>query len=191
MGSDFYFQPGPSSENLNGFFEDVRFRNVNDKILKNAAYDVKSWKTPIPTCKSNETLRRQIRGVLEKRSMGAKDPRFCLTWPVWNLPQDTEFYLIFRNPVAVANSLMKRGNTSTLEQGFALWNQYNKRALPIRKQFKTTVIQYEDLLEQPELAAPDVKNLIDKTLQHNEPESIPGICKPIWDAFYSSKKTQP
>lgn len=193
MGSAFEFMPEPSDENPCGFFENVKFRNVNDRILKNVRYDVKSWKTPIPTCKDTKQLRNEIRGVLEGYTGGVKDPRFSLTWPIWKpyLPKDTTTYLIFRNPSAVAKSLLKRGNTKNMEQGYALWNEYNKRALAIREHFNTTVVQYEDILVTPELVTPDFNNLIDRTLQHNEPQDIPNICKPVWNSLYSCRKTQP
>ena len=43
--------PKPSPENQKGFFGNIRFRTINDRILKDASYKVKPWSTAIPNKK--------------------------------------------------------------------------------------------------------------------------------------------
>jgi len=178
MGEGHFADPG--EDNPRGYFEDQRFREINDRLLKFSRYDVKSWKTPIPPCKTNKTLTRQIRGVLghsREGSWGVKDPRFCLTWEMWWkwLPKDTHVVYVYRNPLAVTSSLIARGNVKTVNEGLLIWTAYNERALPIRKHYKTTFVQYEELLETgriPGISLPDT-SIIDRSLQHHTQDETP------------------
>lgn len=190
MGSEFTFTPEPNEENPLGFFEDVRFRNINDKALKFVGYDVKSWKVDVPTCKANKTLTRQITSLLDKPIMGFKDPRMCLTWPVWepHLQKNTTFIYVYRNPLAVAQSLYKRGNTNSIEHGLKLWQVYNTRALPVRKKFKTIFVNYETILETgqiEQLKIKDINNIIDQNLSHYDGFAVPEMCQEQWNTLVS------
>lgn len=198
MGGDSVFRPKPSTANKKGFYEDIRFRKINDKILKFNRYDVKSWRTDIPTIKGNKPLRREIRDLLGQMGdqVGFKDPRTCLTWHIWQpfLPEDTMILYVYRNPVAVAKSFIKRGDVKTLEHGLELWQIYNQRALPIQDYFDTVFVNYEGVLEQSCISAlgiPDINNLIDLDLRRNPPEDIPVSCVSTWEKLtdYSFKNS--
>lgn len=186
------FKPKPNESNPKGFFEDVYFRNINDNILSFNSYDVKSWNTNIPTITANRPLRKQIKTILGQRSgdYGFKCPRTCLTWHIWEpfLPEDTQIYFIYRNPVAVAKSLNKR-NGLDIETGLELWYIYNESALPIKDHFNTRFVSYEDLLahgSEETLGISDTTNLIDRSLQRNTPEKVVGK----YQELYSTLKIQ-
>jgi hypothetical protein len=183
-------------DNPKGYFEDRRFRKMNDRMLSFSQYDVKSWGTEIPIISANKTHMRQISRLLGasrgKTRRGFKDPRTCLTWHIWRryLPQDTTVVYVYRNPVSVANSLIKRGNITSLLNGLRLWNIYNKRALPIRRHFKTVFVQYEDVLQDgriPSLGIEDTTGLVDTSLHRNKPGNIPDECQQIWATLKKSE----
>ena len=190
-----YFKP-PGKDNPRGYYEDQRFRRMNDRMLKFSRYDVKSWDVRIPTIRGNKTHQGQIWGIVAQNSSktrwGFKDPRTCLTWHMWrqHLPQNTQVVYVYRNPMSVANSLLKRGNIDNLDQGLLLWNLYNERALPIRKHYDTVFIEYESVLSSHTIAPlgiRDTKNLIDTTLFHNKGAEIPESCRVIWETLKNSE----
>ncbi len=84
---------------------------------------------------------------------GWKDPRTCLTLEPWldelrdlNLLTKVRVVYIFRTPLSVANSMVRRGNTD-LESAIALWTTYNHVALQAVDQHRTPCIytSFEDL----------------------------------------------
>ena len=79
-----------------------------------------------------------------------KDPRVSLLLPFWKplLEPPLAAVLIWRDPMAVAESLQRRDNIDPV--GLALWERYNRAALDGLVGVDTYVIQYEDLLKDPE-----------------------------------------
>lgn len=187
MGEGFFREP--ALDNPKGFYEDTRFRDINDSILKFNQYDVKSWGMNIPSCNADKSLYGQIRGVLEdakrRQTWGVKDPRFCLTWHLWykGFPQDTTVVYVYRNPIAVANSLITRGNVETLSHGVTLWTIYNQRALGIRNHFETVFVNYDKVLADigiEQLGIQDTGGLIDTALQTSPGGTIPENTLHVW-----------
>lgn len=151
------WKPQANKENPKGFFEDADFREINEKILKHTEYDVKSWEIFIPDTQVKRGVVNKARRLIEKRNntfdnWGFKDPRTCLTWGLWSylLPQDRQTHIVYvyRNPLSVAHSFIKRGNIDNLEHGFMLWYEYNKRCLDICNEGGLyTAVSYEQVLE--------------------------------------------
>ena len=94
------------------------------------------------------------------RPWSLKDPRMCLTLPVWRSHLEIPVFLfVFRNPVQVAQSLAKRNNLP-LFIGIALWEYYTVKALNGIKGEKVIFIRYEDVMSDPvEATASIYKNL--------------------------------
>lgn len=197
MGDNKTFKPKPNETNAKGFYENIRFRKINDKLLKNSVYDVKSWNTTIPTVKPSKPLRKEIKTLLEEYSskyerFGFKDPRTCLTWEEWSLflkPENTRIVYCYRNPNAVANSLINRGNITSVDIGLKLWQVYNERALPITDTFYTVFVNYDNLLETGKISGIDCQDsIIDTSLRHNNVEEIPESCKDLWNRILEKDK---
>lgn len=116
-----------SKSNPQGHYECRRAVTLNDQILKASGG---TWRRP-PASVLPETLKDQVSSYVKDRSdrglWGVKDPRICLTWPVW-LPILREFDLhvirVNRNPVEVARSLNKRDGIP-LDRGVELAERYN------------------------------------------------------------------
>ena len=127
--SDFY--PPPMKENPKGFYENVRFRRLNDKALAQVGYKVKSWKVPPaePIVPSDNLMAAMAELIEEYHSKfdnwGWKDPRTSLVLDSWleildqyGLKEETRIIQMIRNPVQVRNSMLRRGNKEPREGQF-------------------------------------------------------------------------
>jgi hypothetical protein len=132
MGRDKEFYPPPMKENPSGFYENVRFRRLNDKVLAQVGYKVKSWK-PVPTepiVPDDETMVAMASLIEEYHSefecFGWKDPRTSLVLDSWleilsqyGLKDETRIIHMIRNPKQIANSMRRRGNKEKWKGQFA------------------------------------------------------------------------
>ena len=159
MGSEKTFRPKPLPQNPKGFYENLDFRKVNDRILSHHNYDVKSYSIDIPDVKATGRLRRKMKQLLSKYSTeyqnwGWKDPRTCLTLNLWlnelkglGFLTETRILVVVRNEISVARSLYLR-NELPLEIGLNLWMSYYMRALVAIDQYHVQVMyyRYEDIV---------------------------------------------
>lgn len=125
MGKEGGFYPPPMRENPKGFYENKAFRVLNDQILKDHGYKVKRFDPDVPTMHM-QCIRPDIRERMELliaeynmyQHWGFKDPRTCLTLPVWltmmaamGIPQDELRVLIpCRATDDIVASMRARGN---------------------------------------------------------------------------------
>eukprot|EP01119_Soliformovum_irregulare_P023676 TRINITY_DN8319_c0_g1_i3.p1 TRINITY_DN8319_c0_g1~~TRINITY_DN8319_c0_g1_i3.p1 ORF type:complete len:167 (+),score=32.08 TRINITY_DN8319_c0_g1_i3:413-913(+) len=78
-----------------------------------------------------------------------KDPRMCLTLPVWRKVIKNPFVIVaYRNPIGVAKSLVKR-NQFNFDFSLALWEKYMSAALETSKGLDRICVSYEDVLQDP------------------------------------------
>jgi hypothetical protein len=95
-------------------------------------------------------LRSEFAEVYPEQGWVWKDPRACLTLPVWLAAWDSApvAVMAFRHPLAVAKSLAAR-NQLSLRHGLALWEIYNTQALWNLRGVPTLVRSYDRALEDP------------------------------------------
>lgn len=133
----------PNGGNPDGYWEDVDFVRMNNKLLGLAGG---SWRN-LPPEKSILSLKdkcgSEIKHLIRKkeerardiffrendRLWGWKDPRTVLTIKLY-LPYLTNphFILCFREPLEVARSL-KRTEKVPMQEGINLWREYNRRMI--------------------------------------------------------------
>jgi len=78
-----------------------------------------------------------------------KDPRLCLTFPLWAACLDSvHVVLVTRNPASIAHSLRAR-NHLPFSIGTALWERDIRAAFTSTEQTPRSRIAYEDLLQAP------------------------------------------
>ena len=154
-------------DNPKGFWERSDVMRLNNEILHAAGgswdqvsqINLKSISGP-----DKEQFGGRISDILLEmdahRPWSLKDPRMCLTLPVWRSHLEIPVFLfVFRNPVQVAQSLAKRNNLP-LFIGIALWEYYTVKALNGIKGEKVIFIRYEDVMSDPvEATASIYKNL--------------------------------
>jgi hypothetical protein len=127
----------PAPNNPEGFWESRSFLRLNDAILKELGgswdhpprMDVAGWENEPrlhPLRKRAGELARRFAG---REPWGWKDPRNCLTLPLWRklLPK-MKVLICVRNPLAVAESLRLRNGISYADS-LELWLTYNRCVL--------------------------------------------------------------
>ncbi len=163
MGSQENFIPRPSPENPRGFYENFLFRSLNDAILAENGYYVKSFSPAVPTkLKISERTADMMDQLLWEYNKhfslwGFKDPRTCLTFKVWKNAIDKiagiELITIVmrRNPADIAFSMQRRGNVGTSSQFANLAKAYYEC---LDAQCKPTVaFKFESLVSKTDYVA--------------------------------------
>lgn len=125
----------PSPDNPRGFWENRRFTQLNQRILKNRGG---SWDDPPPAPRRWEhrpfiRIRADANALLEsfatREPWGWKDPRSCLTLPFWQgMLGPMPVVIVVRHPLEVAASLERR-NGFAPARSLALWSVYYDRLL--------------------------------------------------------------
>ena len=162
MGTYQSFWPRPLPQNPKGFYENFDFRKINDLIMKNVDYQIKSYNPNIPIAKINQKLENKMIKVINKydsdfQFWGWKDPRTCLTISHWincldalNLRKKIKIIYITRKSLSVARSLNKRNNLP-LNQGLMLWKSYSEIAVSVceKNDIPVLYMSFEQILNSP------------------------------------------
>ncbi len=79
-----------------------------------------------------------------------KDPRLCITLPLWRtvFDQDPVALLVLRDPLEVARSLEHR-NDFPLTLSLALWRRYVQQSMTAIEGLPVFVVEYGALLRDP------------------------------------------
>ena len=166
-----------NAANKFGFWEDRAFSVINRKILKKAGGH---WHNPPHRdhiLGAGTHFRQEISNLIQARSgmgidWGWKDPRSCLTIEVWMeflSEAQTRYIWTLRNPDAIADSLIRRGeilgniprHPDTQREGMRnLADEHNKRVYNfiLRHRPPVCVIRHENLLN-PRLVDQELENL--------------------------------
>lgn len=116
--------------NLKGNRENQQIVDINDAVLaaNGGAWDAPPEQVTWPPGQLR-AARDLLAGYADARYFGFKDPRSLLTLGGWQSLFPTMRHIgIFRHPGDVARSLHNRSGMP-LEQGLALWYEYNRRLL--------------------------------------------------------------
>lgn len=183
LGSEADLIP-PTPDNPEGHWENSRFTTINEQILREHQA---TWYSPPPADQDWNTqpiveISRRATALLEEFSghepWGWKDPRNCLTLPVWSsLLPDLKVVICLRNPLEVAFSLRRRpvfkystdnirwrrlkevraALSLTRRRFFSLpaclrlWQTYNERILEATTHENRIITHYEKCLCDPRL----------------------------------------
>lgn len=134
--------------NPDGYFERRSVVEVNDIILKlcGGSWDSPPEEKDIIKIKIDPKIESLLKVYLGHDMCVIKDPRMCITFPVWQkmLGENVRIINIIRDPNTVAASLTKRDGF-TLQKGIELWHIYTERASKYSKNYPTYFLKYEDL----------------------------------------------
>lgn len=143
--------------NKKGNRENLEIRALNDAVL---AFNDAAWDSPPTAELSWNQEHRAMRDAIIQRyataaAWGFKDPRTTLTLPFWleGLPAErVRFIATLRHPLLVAKSLHARQPDLAMEQGLALWRDYNENLLAYHQQYHFPILDF-DLDPEPYLQA--------------------------------------
>ena len=152
---------GPRKANPKGYFEDSRCVSINTALLSQLRHGRK-FATPLPYDWMDSLPGRhaelRARGVVRrlataKMPFGLKDPRLCLTAPLWvNIIEqeshNVQFVLCFRNPLEVAASLRKRDGRD-LTGSCLIWLTHTLAALQASAGKPKFYLDYRSLMSDP------------------------------------------
>ena len=152
-------------ENSKGFFENYRFRALNDQILYQNGYSAKSFSpmTPdyIEVTEQDTSIIRSLLHEYDERytTWGFKDPRMCLTYNAWKpflqkpyTDQEIKIVIMYRPFEDIADSMIRRGNQGKKSKFIALSKEYYRKALKDVEQF-SAVIKFENLINHTQAVA--------------------------------------
>jgi len=131
MGQLEDFYPPPQKENPKGFFENKRFRSINDIILRSFEYPPKHFNPKLPDydLPIAAVIRLKMRTLISEHKdlpyWGWKDPRTCLTLRYWiealdnvGIPRsDIKIVMVIRGIDDISDSMKRRGNKELLYKG--------------------------------------------------------------------------
>ncbi len=180
MGTYQNFWPRPLKQNPKGFYENYDFRKINDDLLNQSGYDVKSYIADIPTINIINNLSNRMEKLIQESNSlypywGWKDPRTCLTASHWanainslGLGDTLKIIFMVRKASSVSRSLNKR-NKLAFENGMDLWKSYTERALKFCQDYKfpTFYCSFEQLLNNPNKICNSLFEFIGKDWDHD------------------------
>lgn len=146
----------PADDNAKGFWERSDVRDVNDALL---AARGANWRQPLPmleisTLAATEQERREIARVLfdvdVHRPWVLKDPRLCLTLPLWNELLEAPIAITpLRDPREIAASLQARDGLP-MALGLALAEAHWVALLAATQSMPRAAVSYSALMQQPQ-----------------------------------------
>ena len=158
--------PGPFNER--GYWESQRLVSINEAVLRHLGG---TWSAPpnpaAGWARADDPATARVRAGARSfagQELGGphrmvKDPRLCITLPLWRtvLSQEPVAVLVLRDPLEVARSLERRDGFP-LTMGLALWQRYVRQAVASVGGLAVFVVGYSDLLSR---RAPSVEALAD------------------------------
>jgi hypothetical protein len=186
MGREGSWYPPPMKENPKGFYENKEFRVLNDQILRDHAYRVKSFDPVVPTITVERVryeTRMQMQILVEEydrtyADWGFKDPRTCLTLPIWLgvigaagiNSEDVRILLTCRPTDDIVGSMLRRGNKEREGGQFRdLAIAYQKAALEACNGWvKYKTVDYADLMYRTKATALIISEFIGRSIDDTE-----------------------
>lgn len=147
----------PSPDNPRGYFENLRFVELNERILEATGGD---WDLPpriepqrwdeLPAIgKLKREAERLVAGFAARELWGWKDPRNSFTLPFWqSLIPDLKIVVCLRHPLEVHASLRNRRHAPH-PLGIMLWRLHNQFILDNTQPAARLVTRYERYFDQP------------------------------------------
>ncbi len=175
--------------NPKGFWERLDVIEINDDLL---AGQGAAWYRPaafpmgesVPTFQENiDTRIKALIGSLNaRRPWVIKDPRLCLTFPIWRARLDAPVcVLVHRSPLEVAQSLKNRYDFPIFF-GLALWEHYTLAALAGSVGLPRVWVSHRQMLEAPVAAVGAFHQALQAcgltTLRCPSPEAIADFVDP-------------
>jgi GT2 family glycosyltransferase/glycosyltransferase involved in cell wall biosynthesis len=142
--------------NQAGYWENIHFVMINDALLAalNGGWDVPpallpGWERKPELGALRKRALDLIHQFKDSRNWGWKDPRNSITLSFWkSLIPDLKVVICLRNPLEVAQSLFKRGQSSDAF-GWNLWYTHNQRLMAETSAENRIITHYDSYFFDP------------------------------------------
>ncbi len=190
LGKSEDMMPPDKDVNAEGYWEHLKIVRIHDEILNefNSSWEStkplpqKWWKLP-KIEKYKTKLIEVIKNEFNNQSIwGFKDPRTCVLLPLWKeifeiLYIEPLFVIPIRNPIDVANSLMKRDGL-LLNYSLRIWYYHMINILEGTKDYSRIFIKYDDMLENPDSNLTRLADFLSIRISEEDKENIKKSLKP-------------
>lgn len=171
-----------------GYWERRDLVTLNEDLLSSC--NATSWCPPPDT--ANERLRAMglcsdsreaaselLRRVTGRRPWMLKDPRLCVLLPFWQCVWPQVLYIVvFRHPLAVAESLQARDRFS-LHAGLLLWQRYMSCILSHTGDATRIFVSYESIINDLPACVSKLCRFLDSQLcMHGDTSNIASVVRP-------------
>lgn len=157
--------------NPHGYFERGDVQSINDEVLLSRGgvwwappqFNDSDWRSLTPD--QIGEFRRRVQFIVDdSRDWYLKDPRFCLTLPLWDRLSlaTTPVILAVRHPAEVVSSLRVRDGLSRLH-ALTLWYRYVSGALNDVQDRPVLVVDYGQLIAAPSTAVAPVRQFLESS----------------------------
>lgn len=149
----------PGHDNPSGFWENATAVEINEQLLRDLGrtwYDMREmpdgWMETAAAAKALDLARKFIRRDLGGSTLCAlKDPRICLTVPLWikafeTLEFEVSCLFVVRDPREVVESLHRR-NDWPRSPLYLMWVQYLLEAEAATRRCRRTMVGYDQVLD--------------------------------------------
>lgn len=162
-----------------GYFEDVRFLELNRRILSSCTEDLPghrdwgwtesgSFDGVVPPAFREEALALIAERDRSSRRWGFKDPRTTMLLDFWDeqLGGDARFVLVYRRPWEVMDSMLRSGAPVWLthpDYAARIWAEYNRRLIDFHRRHRdrTLLVSVNRLLDDPSSFANAIRERLD------------------------------
>ncbi len=148
-------------DNPKGFWEDRDFLSINEELLAHLGFSYDrlgliEW--TMPNTSAIDSIRQKAEKLVREKCAkdtlwGFKDPRTARLLSFWqpvfdNAGCDVGYIIAIRNPISIVDSLRKHGFKPV--QSYYLWLEHLIPAVSRTKGASRVVVDYDQLLENPE-----------------------------------------
>ena len=146
----------PSPDNPEGYWENMRFVNVNERIMAQFG----GWWGKPPSFPAHWEFAPEVDSIFGEAEeliarfrghncWGWKDPRNSLTMPFWRrLIPDLKVVICVRNPLEVARSILVRGDPTSASSLLQLWLTYYRQLLSAVPPTHRIVTHYQSYFKE-------------------------------------------
>jgi hypothetical protein len=156
-----------NSANPRGYFEDVDFYEFQEQLLRDRGQTYLYVNSPFefePTTAEIDRARQLIEERSQQPSWGWKDPRTSLFLSFWHqLLPDARFLFVYRHPLEVLLSLLRRGEFDTNLSpmaGLQAWQVYNAKILALCDEHpnRCLVVHIDGVIKNPTAFSDLIRN---------------------------------
>lgn len=130
----------PDRGNPKGYFEDKNIVELHNDILRANGFHYLFNIKKLPTLDIDEKYKKRASKIVLQKGdcssmWGWKDPRTSILLNFWQkiLPNGTKYIFLFRHPISVCDSLIRRDTDEMIKKepviGLKSWNIYNRKIL--------------------------------------------------------------